>query len=93
MLVDNLASGIELVGGGGILVGGSNADDLYGSSMTGESLGTSPIGWDTSDEGEDVTDTSSQSSRMICRCAMGLMSGAISGGGSGMMELSSVGMT
>ena len=61
--------------------------------MTRESLGTASIGWDTSDGGKDVTDISSQPSMMIGRCAVGSMGGAISGRGSGMMELSSVGMT
>ena len=60
--------------------------------MTRESLGTASIGWDTSDGGKDMTEMSSQSSKMIGRCTVGLMGGAISGRGSGMMESSSVGM-
>ena len=65
MLVDNLAYKTESVDGDGVLVGGSNADDLDGGSMTGESLGTVSIGWGTSGGGTDVTDVSPQSSRMI----------------------------
>ena len=92
VLVDNSASETESVDGGGVLMGGSDADDSDGGSITGKSLGTASVGWDTSGGGKDVTDTSAQSSRMIGRCAVGLIGGPISGGGSGMVESSSVGM-
>ena len=76
-------------------MGGSNADDSDGGSMTGESLGTPYVIWDTSNGCKDVTDLISQSSGMILgNCAVGSMGGAISGRGSSMMESSpSVGMT
>ena len=91
VLVNNSASETESVDGGGVLLGESDADDLDRGSMTEESLGTASVSWNTSDGGKDVTDISSQPSMMIGRCAVGSMGGAISGGGSSVMELSSVG--
>ena len=58
VLVDNLASETESVDGGGVLVGGSNTDDWDGGSMTGESVGTASVSWDTSNGCKDVTNTS-----------------------------------
>ena len=56
VLVDNLSSEMELVYGDGILVGGSNADELDGGSMPEELLGVTSIGWDTPDGGKDMRD-------------------------------------
>ena len=67
VLVDNSVSETESVGGDDGAVGGSDADDLDGGSMTGESLGTASVGWDTSGGGTDVTAVSPQSLRMIGR--------------------------
>ena len=70
VLDDNLALETESVDGGGVLMGGSDADDSDGGSITGESLGMASVGWDTSGGGKDVIITSSQSSRMMGRCAV-----------------------
>ena len=67
VLVDNSASEIESVDGDDVVVGGSDSNDSDGGSMTGKSLGTAYVGWDTSDGGMDVIDVSSQFSKMIGR--------------------------
>ena len=67
VLADKLASETESVDGDDVLVGRSNADDSDGGSMTRESLGMAYVDWNTSGGGTDMTDVSSQSSRMIGR--------------------------